>query len=142
MKTKDKICSILMKNPGESVSGEKLAVECGVSRAAVWKAVNALRLDGFEIEGTTNGGYRLLGNADFISEETIRSDLKEAAVDLQKTRGFSEIGSLPECGDLFGANGLSGACESWKIQVFPEIDSTNSYAKRLLSEAGSLRRMI
>ena len=139
MKTKDKICSILMKNPGESVSGEKLAEECGVSRAAVWKAVNALRLDGFEIEGTTNGGYRLLGNVDFISEETIRSDLKEAAVDLQKTRDFSEIGLLPECGDLFGANGLSGACESWKIQVFPEIDSTNSYAKRLLSEAGSLR---
>ena len=128
-----------MKNPGESVSGEKLAEECGVSRAAVWKAVNALRLDGFEIEGTTNGGYRLLGNADFISEETIRSDLKEGAVDLQKTRDFSEIVLLPECGDLFGANGLSGACESWKIQVFPEIDSTNSYAKRLLSEAGSLR---
>ncbi|WP_280585253.1 biotin--[acetyl-CoA-carboxylase] ligase [Halorubrum sp. Boch-26] len=37
------------------VSGPALAAELGVSRAAVWKAVEALREEGFAVESTPNG---------------------------------------------------------------------------------------
>ena len=57
MNTKDKILALLGND--KTVSGEKLASLCGVSRAAIWKAVNALRSEDIQIEGTTNGGYRL-----------------------------------------------------------------------------------
>ena len=40
-------------------SGEQLAEEQGVTRAAVWKAVGALQELGVEIEATTHRGYRL-----------------------------------------------------------------------------------
>ena len=40
-------------------SGEQLAQEQGVTRAAIWKAVGALQELGVEIEATTHRGYRL-----------------------------------------------------------------------------------
>lgn len=40
-------------------SGEQLAEEQGVTRAAIWKAVGALQALGVEIEATTHRGYRV-----------------------------------------------------------------------------------
>jgi BirA family biotin operon repressor/biotin-[acetyl-CoA-carboxylase] ligase len=42
------------------LSGERIATALGVSRSAVWKQIQALRADGFDIAGTTGKGYRLL----------------------------------------------------------------------------------
>jgi len=41
------------------IAGSALAQRFGVSRAAVWKAVEALREEGLGIEGTAGDGYRL-----------------------------------------------------------------------------------
>lgn len=43
-----------------TLSGQALAEMFGVTRAAVWKAVSALRKEGYRIEGTPKAGYRLL----------------------------------------------------------------------------------
>ena len=52
----------LLLSGGKIISGQELAEECQMSRAAIWKAINSLREEGLEIEGSTNGGYRLLDN--------------------------------------------------------------------------------
>ncbi|WP_027400211.1 HTH domain-containing protein [Anaerovorax odorimutans] len=57
--TKDKVLKILEENKGNSVSGENLAEIIGVSRSAVWKAINELRKEGYFIEAITNKGYYL-----------------------------------------------------------------------------------
>lgn len=57
MAIKDDILARLYE--GE-VSGEQLAEELGVTRAAVWKAVRALEKDGYRIDAATNRGYKLL----------------------------------------------------------------------------------
>ena len=59
-----------------SVSGEQLGRELRVSRNAVWKAVSALRQEGYEIEAGTNRGYRLVSAPDRLSEESIRAGLR------------------------------------------------------------------
>ncbi len=111
MSTKSTILQILSSSKdGAAVSGEELAQQCGVSRAAVWKAVNALREEGFEITGTTNGGY-VLDSSDVLTTEAVSSAFNA---------GFPQF---------------AGA----RIEVFKEIDSTLSQAKRWLSECGSLR---
>lgn len=43
-----------------TLSGQALAEMFGVTRAAVWKAVSALRKEGYRIEGAPKAGYRLL----------------------------------------------------------------------------------
>ena len=47
------------------VAGSALAARFGVSRAAVWKAVQALRAEGLGSEGTAGEGYRLVDGAGF-----------------------------------------------------------------------------
>ena len=41
------------------LSGERIASDLSISRAAVWKAIEGLRKDGYLIEGVPNQGYRL-----------------------------------------------------------------------------------
>lgn len=63
MKTKERLLRFLQNAQGEDVSGEALAEALGVTRAAVWKAVDRLRREGVAIEAGTNRGYRLVGDA-------------------------------------------------------------------------------
>lgn len=48
-------------NAGESyLSGQQLAELIGCSRTAVWKHVEELRKEGFELEAVRRKGYRIL----------------------------------------------------------------------------------
>lgn len=58
---------------GQPVSGAALAETAGVSRNAVWKAINALKAEGYRIESEQSRGYILRGPADLLSEEAIRA---------------------------------------------------------------------
>ena len=53
------------------VSGEGMSARLGVSRAAVWKSIRALRALGYEIEARTNRGYRLLRGPDTPFAEAV-----------------------------------------------------------------------
>lgn len=64
--------------PGEAVSGEALARELGVTRAAVWKKIEALREEGFEIESAGRAGYRLLSCPDSLLPAVVRYGLATA----------------------------------------------------------------
>jgi BirA family biotin operon repressor/biotin-[acetyl-CoA-carboxylase] ligase len=58
----------LLKQSGENYcSGEKMSQTLGLSRAAVWKAVDALRQDGYHISSAPNRGYRLERSPDRLS---------------------------------------------------------------------------
>lgn len=61
-----------LRKSGGYVSGESLARSLDKSRAAVWKAVNALRSEGYPVEAHTKKGYRLAGNADVLNEDEIK----------------------------------------------------------------------
>ena len=67
MATKDRILELLLSCRGSYLSGEELAMSLGVSRAAVWKGVKALREGGFPIVGQPNRGYCLESGADILS---------------------------------------------------------------------------
>jgi BirA family biotin operon repressor/biotin-[acetyl-CoA-carboxylase] ligase len=116
MATKEIVLKILMENQNKSVSGELLAEKCQVSRAAVWKAVKSLREKGYAIEGTTNGGYILSGNDDVLDENNFKNYLYAAYPELKES-------------------------ENLHVECFKEIDSTNTYAKKCLTECGNLRDM-
>lgn len=78
--------------------------QLGISRAAVWKAVGALRRDGYTIEAQTGLGYRLADSPDVLSERELRRRLGET-----KTVGRT-------------------------LHCFESVDSTNSYLKRIAAE--------
>ena len=54
---------------GGECSGEAIAKEAGVSRAAVWKAIGRLNREGYLIEATSGHGYRLRASEALVPEK-------------------------------------------------------------------------
>ena len=76
MSTKTELLKYLDDDFGTYVSGEKLAKELGVSRAAVNKAARALRQSGYKIYSRTSQGYCLRDKVDILSEASVETLLK------------------------------------------------------------------
>lgn len=68
---KEKILALL-KSTSDYVSGQDICNRLGVSRTAVWKNINALKQEGYEIDSVNNKGYRLISEPDIINEMRIR----------------------------------------------------------------------
>ena len=75
MGTKENLLALLERRKGEYLSGEEIARLLSVSRTAVWKAVNALRSAGYEINAVQNRGYCLDAHTDILSIHGIRQYL-------------------------------------------------------------------
>lgn len=62
---------------GEFHSGEGLAAQLGISRAAVWKIVRALEARGVEIYSVRGRGYRLAEPVEFLDQGRIAAELDD-----------------------------------------------------------------
>ncbi|MCD8348695.1 MAG: biotin--[acetyl-CoA-carboxylase] ligase [Lachnospiraceae bacterium] len=71
---KTEILSMLSEKDGY-VSGQALCEKLQVSRTAVWKIMNQLREEGYEIESVPSKGYRITKRPDRITAEEISSRL-------------------------------------------------------------------
>jgi BirA family biotin operon repressor/biotin-[acetyl-CoA-carboxylase] ligase len=64
-------------NAGESfLSGQYLAEIIGCSRTAVWKHIEELRKDGFELEAVRKKGYRIISTPEAVTDDEIRLGLQ------------------------------------------------------------------
>ena len=60
----------LLRAKGEGyVSGEELSETLGITRAGIWKEIETLRADGYDIEAKKSAGYRLLSAPDALTAE-------------------------------------------------------------------------
>ena len=75
MTTKEQLLTLLEARQGSFVSGEELAGALSLSRAAVCKAIKALRQEGCAIEAITNRGYRLSPDSDILSAQGVKKHL-------------------------------------------------------------------
>lgn len=75
MTVKEKMINLFELNRGTYLSGEEIAKKLEVSRAAVWKAVNKLKEEGYPIKAVTNKGYCLSEDTDILSVQGIQKYL-------------------------------------------------------------------
>ena len=68
---KEEIVKLLKMENNAYLSGQRISTQLGVSRAAVWKAIEALRKEGYEIDSRSNRGYRLVRTPDVIDAEAL-----------------------------------------------------------------------
>ncbi|MBR1690024.1 MAG: biotin--[Oscillibacter sp.] len=90
---REDVLALLRRAEGAYLSGENLSRRLGLSRAAVWKAVSALRQEGYVIEARTGLGYRLADTPDVLTEQEIRSFLGPTDIVGREVRCFDELGS-------------------------------------------------
>ena len=96
----------LLAGAGGHLSGEEMSRALGVTRAAVWKEIDALRREGWPIQSSTRKGYRLSGPPPVLSAAYLNATLPagslfagkvrvESVVDSTNTRLKAEAASLP-----------------------------------------------
>ena len=78
--TKDAVLELLWQNADRYISGAALADALALSRTAVWKAIEQLRREGYEIESAPNRGYRLSSKSDVLSEVGVRKYLQNRTI--------------------------------------------------------------
>lgn len=89
------------------LSGQELANRFHVSRNAVWKVINALKEEGYQIQSVRNRGYTLQSTSDILSKEGILAELQETGKNLE-IRIFREVDSTNNEAKRMLASGFSG----------------------------------
>ncbi len=132
--TKDHVLRALEQNKGNCVTGAELASELGVSRNAVWKAVNELKEAGYDIVSAPRRGYSLNAGSDIISVGAIEACMRELAREAKNGKAPAAAGAAQNC----AANGhpalsdaeISAIADT--MLVYDELKSTNETAKMSL----------
>ena len=77
---RSEILRILNSRNGEFISGEELSGILQVSRTAIWKHINMLRKEGYEIESVNRKGYRLVENFNSLLPGELKRHLKSKEI--------------------------------------------------------------
>lgn len=75
MSTKSNLLDLLRESPGVYISGQQIADRLGVSRNAIWKAINQLKKEGYPIEGRSKAGYCLQTAPDLLSQSAVEEQV-------------------------------------------------------------------
>lgn len=75
-----KLLAALREHRGSFLSGEALSRASGVSRAAIWKQIEKLRDEGYQIAAQSHAGYQLMALPDRLIPEELQWGLKTSVV--------------------------------------------------------------
>lgn len=127
MKTTERVLELLEKNRGKAVSGEELAGIIGVSRNAVWKAIEDLRRDGVVIYAKTKKGYFLPESDSSLSKEGIAHLLGETklTVDVRHT--------VTSTNDLLKQLAVNGTDEGYVIVAAEQTAGKGRFGRQFYS---------
>ena len=70
--TRNKLIHLLANNDDQYISGQALSEKLNISRSAIWKQMKGLEKAGYQIEGKSKLGYRILSYPDNINEYTLQ----------------------------------------------------------------------
>lgn len=79
------ILKLLEINKNEFLSGEKIAETLSMTRANVWKEINKLRKQRYDIVAVPSKGYQLIGYQDNYSQYLLEEALNEINVEIYET---------------------------------------------------------
>ena len=137
--TKDRVLEMLWRSADRSVSGEELAAGLSLSRAAVWKAVEQLRAEGYLIESAPRRGYRLLSKSDVLSSPGIEKYLDAPGLRLRyvpeigsTNTALKELANRGEAAGLALAAGRQSAGRGRMGRSFYSPEDTGVYLSLLL----------
>ncbi|WP_164668781.1 biotin--[acetyl-CoA-carboxylase] ligase [Virgibacillus doumboii] len=74
--TRNRLIELLETSNDQFVSGQSLSEKLNISRSAIWKHMKELEKDGYQIEGVSRKGYRIVNSPDKVSVNTIQWGLK------------------------------------------------------------------
>lgn len=123
----------LLRERGDYLSGEEAAGLLGVSRNAVWKAVSALKADGYQIEAVTNRGYKLIDSGDVLSAAEIEKHLGS----LSERLNIEVKSTVTSTNILLKEKAASGAPEGTVLAAAEQTAGRGRFTRRFFSPSDS-----
>lgn len=113
--TKEYVLNMLEQNKGNYITGMKVAEDLGITRNAVWKAINELKKEGYTIHSISRRGYALDESSDILSAAAIKKRLFELSKEIDTVDKKLLENSINVVAD--------------NIIIFDSLESTNQTAK-------------
>ena len=112
---KEEILKFLKKQDSH-ISGEEISRHFNISRAGIWKQIQGLRKDGYEIVAVPHLGYRLASFPDKLLPQEINFELNTKIIG-RDIRHFDSVDSTMDIAFTLGINGAKeGAVVCAEIQ--------------------------
>src|SRR5690625_2351104 len=70
--TRNRLIRLLANNQDEYISGQLLSEQLNISRSAIWKQMKTLEKAGYQIEGKSKRGYRIISVPDTLNQDNIQ----------------------------------------------------------------------
>ncbi|MDF2595647.1 MAG: biotin/acetyl-CoA-carboxylase ligase [Clostridia bacterium] len=102
---KEKILEFL-KSQKEYISGEEISSKLGITRAGVWKNINKLKEEGYNIESMTRKGYRLITTPNIITKSEVSSIIHTKVLG-KDIRYYDQINSTNEMAKTLAREGAA-----------------------------------
>lgn len=131
MSLKASLVELLERSNGDYISGNLLAGTLRVSRNAIWKAVESLRSEGYEISAVTNRGYRLVGSGDVLSEAGVEKCLATKGVFSIEVRK-----SVSSTNSVLRELAVKGAPEGYALAAEGQTEGKGRLGREFHSPAG------
>ncbi|MFB5661700.1 biotin--[acetyl-CoA-carboxylase] ligase [Alteribacillus sp. HJP-4] len=77
---RDKLLKLLDDPSTEYVSGQEISTKLGISRTAVWKHIEELRKNGYQLEAVPRKGYKLTHTPNVASADEVKSRLNTTTI--------------------------------------------------------------
>ncbi len=100
------ILAALRNGGAQEISGAELAGQLGISRAAIWARIEALRHLGYEIEATPHRGYRLVSSPDVLHADDLLARLGKVRVIGRDIQVFQETTSTNDVMEKLARDGV------------------------------------
>lgn len=106
----------LLRSSNDYISGEELSKIFNVSRSAIWKQIKSLKDDGYEIEGVSKKGYKLISSPDLIEEDTILRNTQTKIIG-KTINCYESVKSTNETAKLLAESAADGTLVISEIQA-------------------------
>jgi len=103
-KVSDKILNFFKKRGNDYVSGEELSEVFGISRTAIWKHIEKLRDEGYDIAASPHLGYRLVSVPDRLTGIELKWQLDTELIG-KKIYSYKEISSTNDIAYSMASSG-------------------------------------
>lgn len=127
----DEVLSLL-KGAAAPLSGEEMSRALGVSRAAVWKAMEALRQAGYVVSSAPRRGYELVSSPDLLSPGELARALKGRTVG----RELVCLSTVDSTNDEAKRRAVAGAGEGLAVLADGQTGGKGRRGRSFVSPAG------
>ena len=116
----------LLSQTEDYISGQELSTQLGVSRQAVWKAINTLKSQGYVFDSITRKGYKLVAYPEHLNKYAVKSHLNTNLIG----KNLIVLDSVTSTNDYLKTLGAEG-CEYGRQRKMTELHFLFCFAPTL-----------